>query len=106
MALTQVAADKYIDSIREDGIVIVDSNIVLPKDLKAKKIISVPIIETASEKIGKVIVSNIVAIGVIVASTGVVSKESVEKAVLKRVPRGTEELNKAALSAGYELANL
>ncbi len=106
LALTQVAADKYISSIREDGIVIVDSNITLPKDLKAKKIISVPIIETASEKIGRSIVANIVAIGVITEATGVVDKASVEAAILKRVPKGTEELNKSALHEGYKIANL
>jgi 2-oxoglutarate ferredoxin oxidoreductase subunit gamma len=33
-----------------------------------------------------------------------VTIEAVEKAVLSRVPKGTEELNKRALMAGYELA--
>lgn len=103
LALTQVAADKYVESVREDGIVIVDSRIVLPETLKAGRIISVPIIETASEKIGKSIVANIVAIAVIQAATQVVSKEAIEAAVLSRVPKGTEDLNKMALSAGYEL---
>jgi 2-oxoglutarate ferredoxin oxidoreductase subunit gamma len=32
-----------------------------------------------------------------------VSREAVEKAVLSRVPKGTEELNRKALMAGYEL---
>lgn len=105
LALTQIAADKYVSSVREDGIVIVDSKIVLPADLKAKKIVSVPIIDTAAEKVGRAIVANIVAIGVIAEATGVVSKESVEKAVLNRVPKGTEELNKKALAEGYLLAN-
>lgn len=106
LALTQVAADKYVDSVREDGIVIVDSKIVLPEGLKAGKIISVPIIETATEKVGRSIVANIVAIGLIAAATQVVSKESVEKAVLKRVPKGTEDLNRKALAEGYLLADL
>jgi len=103
LALTQVAADKYVESVREDGIVIVDSKIVLPETLKAKQIISVPILETASEKIGKSIVANIVAIAVIQAATQVVSKEAIENAVLSRVPKGTEDLNRMALTAGYEL---
>lgn len=106
LALTQVAADKYINTVREDGIVIVDSKIVLPDDLKAQRIISVPILETAHDVIGKAIVSNIVAIGVIVESTNVVGKEAVEKAVLKRVPKGTEDLNRLALQEGYKLANM
>ena len=105
LALTQIAADKYVDSVREDGIVIVDSKIVLPAGLKAGKIISVPIMETASEKVGRSIVANIVAIGVIVAATQVVSREAVEAAVLARVPKGTEDLNRKALEEGYLLVN-
>lgn len=105
LALTQIAADKYVDSVREDGIVIVDSKIVLPESLKAGKIISVPIMETAAEKVGRSIVANIVAIGVIVAATQVVSREAVEAAVLARVPKGTEDLNRRALEEGYLLVN-
>jgi 2-oxoglutarate ferredoxin oxidoreductase subunit gamma len=104
LALTQIASDKYIKTVDEDGIVIVDDKIVLPSDLKAKKIIQVPILDTASEKVGKAIVANIVAIGVIVEATKVVSRASIEQAVLNRVPKGTEALNKAALEAGYALA--
>jgi len=66
-------------------------------------VVRLPIIRTASEAVGKAFVANIVAIGAIAAITGRVSREAVEKAVLSRVPKGTEELNRKALSAGYEL---
>lgn len=103
LALTQIASDKYVSSVKETGIVVVDSEIELPKDLKVGKIIRVPIIKTATEEIGKSIVANIIAIGLITEITGVVSKESVENAILSRVPKGTEALNKKALNIGYEL---
>ena len=45
-------------------------------------------------------VANIIALGVVYAVTNVVSKESLEKAVLARVPKGTESLNKIALNEG------
>jgi 2-oxoglutarate ferredoxin oxidoreductase subunit gamma len=48
-------------------------------------------------------VANIIALGVIYQATKVVSKESLEKAVLSRVPKGTEELNREALKEGFEL---
>ena len=69
-----------------------------------RKVIRMPIIRTASEEIGKAFVANIVALGAITALTGKVTIESVEKAVLSRVPKGTEEMNKKALRAGYEMA--
>jgi 2-oxoglutarate ferredoxin oxidoreductase subunit gamma len=104
LALTQVAADKYLEEVDENCVVIVDSAIEVASTVKAKKIISVPILKTASDVIGKPIVGNIIAVGAITEITGVVSKEAVEHAVLSRVPKGTEDLNKSALEEGYKLA--
>lgn len=104
LALTQVASDKYISEIKATGTIIVDSAIQLPEGLEAAKIIRVPIIQTATEKLGKSIVANIIALGLIAGLTDIATRANVEKAVLSRVPKGTEDLNKAALNEGYELA--
>jgi 2-oxoglutarate ferredoxin oxidoreductase subunit gamma len=64
----------------------------------------IPIIRTAQKEVGKMIVANIVALGAMVELTGVVSREAITEAVLARVPKGTEDLNKAALKAGFEKA--
>ena len=45
---------------------------------------------------------NMVALGYLVAKTGIVKKESVEEAIRRRVPRGTEEINLKAFRIGYE----
>lgn len=104
LALTQIAADKYIADISEDGTIIVDDSIQLPEGLKAKHIYRLPIIKTAINEVGKEIVANIVALGLIVGLTGIVSEASLEAAILSRIPKGTEDLNKLALQKGYELA--
>lgn len=101
LALTQVAYDKYIKTLKDDGILIIDS--VVKHRGGTHKIVQVPILSTASEKIGKSMVANIVAIGSIQQLTNIVSREALEKAVLNRVPKGTEELNKKALIEGYNL---
>jgi 2-oxoglutarate ferredoxin oxidoreductase subunit gamma len=103
LALTKVAFDKYGKDIRENGMIIIDSSIDC-EDIQGVKLIKVPIIKSATEVIGKSMVANIVALGVIVGATKIVSVESLEKAVLHRVPKGTEELNKKALLEGYRLA--
>ncbi|RKD27704.1 2-oxoglutarate ferredoxin oxidoreductase, gamma subunit [Caminicella sporogenes DSM 14501] len=103
LALTQVAFDKYKDSLKEDGILVVDSSIEISENLKAKKIVSAPILKTASDVVGKSMVANIVALGVIQELSNIVTKEELEKAVLNRVPKGTEELNRKALEEGYKL---
>jgi len=104
LSLTQKACDKYSFELKEGGILIADSELV--KDLpKGKfKLYHLPIITTAKNVVGKLITANIVALGVIVEITQIVKKESIEKAVLSKVPKGTEELNKKALHVGFDLA--
>jgi len=103
LALTQEACVKYYKDIKADGTLLVDEDFVREIPKGTFKVISLPIIRTASEEIGKAFAANIVAIGTIAAITGRVSREAVEKAVLSRVPKGTEDLNRKALLAGYDL---
>lgn len=99
LALTQEAYDKYVNSISEDGIVIADQSVKL-SDVKCKGKYSLPILKTASEVVGKAMVANIVALGTINQITKLVSPDALEEAVLNRVPKGTEELNRKALKTG------
>jgi 2-oxoglutarate ferredoxin oxidoreductase subunit gamma len=95
---------KYYDDLKDGGILLVDEDFVKELPEGNFNVIKLPIIRSAQEKVGKAFVANIVAIGAITALVGKVSLASVEKAVLSRVPRGTEELNKMALSIGHKLA--
>src|SRR3990170_4835534 len=104
LSLTQESCNKYYKDIKPGGILLVDEDFVRDIPQGNFKVIKLPIIRTASEEIGKAFVANIVATGAITAITGKVKIESVEKAVLSRVPKGTEEMNKKALRAGYDMA--
>lgn len=102
LALTQVALNKYISTLKKDGTLIIDSSLQI-SNRDDIKVISVPILETATEELQKPMVANIVALGVLNKLAKLVSEKSLEEAVLSRVPRGTEELNQKALLKGYEL---
>lgn len=102
LALTNEAFNRFKDNMAEDGIIILDSSI--KKEDTSNKIIQLPIIETARKDIGKSMVANIVAVGVITELTKVVSRHAAEKAILSRVPKGTEDLNLRAFYAGCRLA--
>ena len=54
--------------------------------------------------LGRAMAANIVALGALAQLTGAVSLESLEAAVLARVPKGTEDLNRRALAAGVAAA--
>jgi len=103
LALTQAAADKYGREVRPSGIVILDSSKVVTPPRGSFAAHSLPIIETAKEAVGKTMVANIVSLGAIVGLSKVVSRQSIERAILARVPKGTEDLNRRALEAGFAL---
>ena len=101
LALTQEACDKYSKDLKEGGSLLVDSDLVKALPKGNFTIVGFPIINTAKNEVGRAIVANIVALGAMVALTGIVTKESAEKAVLSRVPAAFAELNRKAFIAGY-----
>lgn len=104
LAMSQEACKKYTADLTEDGILITDSLFVQEvPDKKYRKVYQLPITQTAQEGLGKSLFANIVALGAIVKITGVVSEESLTKAVLARVPKGTEALNEKAIKLGAEM---
>lgn len=103
LALTQEASDKYGAHVKMGGVVVVDAGQVVRPPAGSFATHALPIIATARERLGKTMVANIVALGVIVALSEVVSREGLQRAVLGRVPKGTEELNRRALEAGFGL---
>lgn len=102
LALTQLACNKYIDSLKKNGTLVIDSSIDCP-ERNDIRIISIPILDTANNKLMKPLVANIVALGAINCVSNIVSNDSLRSAVLCRVPRGTEELNEKALEEGMKL---
>jgi len=104
LAMSQQACQKYTVDLPADGILITDSLFVqnLP-DKQFKKVYELPITHTAQDALGKALFANIIALGDIVKITGVVSIEALTKAVLARVPKGTEAINEKALKLGMDL---
>jgi 2-oxoglutarate ferredoxin oxidoreductase subunit gamma len=101
VALSQEAYKKFSGGVKPDGLLIVDADKVSGVSDKAIKI---PVAKLAFETTGRQITANTVALGVLVELTGVVSKEAIEKAVTARSPKGTEEMNRKALQAGFDAA--
>ncbi len=105
LLFTDKAAEKYLGDCPKTAIIVSDSDLVeteIPSGFRAA--VKAPITRIAREKVGREFVANIVALGLIRELTDIVTYESLEKAVLNRVPKGTEELNKKALNLGREAA--
>ena len=102
LAMTQAACDSYFFDLKASGLLVVDSSLV--EQYPTSRIIPVPFTEIARQEIGKELVANMVALGTVGLLSGVVSLTSLEKALLARVPPGTEEMNRKALARGIEEA--
>ncbi len=105
LALTQEACDRYSGDLKQTGSLLVDSGAVKRIPEGEFRVFRAPIIEGAREKIGREIVANIVALGIITRIAGIVSEESVREAILTRVPKGTEEINLKAFDLGLSMAD-
>lgn len=103
LAMSQEAADRYMGSVKKDGLVLLDSTYVLKEPSSTARIYTVPLTIIAQEKIGTKLAANIVALGVISELSKIVSREALEEALLERVPKGTEEVNRKALEVGFEI---
>jgi 2-oxoglutarate ferredoxin oxidoreductase subunit gamma len=102
LAMTQEAADKYANGIKEGGLLLLDADFVQRAPQGNFKVYRLPIMRMAKEDIGREIVANVVALGAVIGLTGVVSKEAGEQAVLRKVPEAFKELNRKAYNMGYE----
>jgi 2-oxoglutarate ferredoxin oxidoreductase subunit gamma len=105
LALTQKACDSYSPQLKKDGILIVDESRVSVVPLGSFRLCRLPILQTARVKLAKEVVANLVCVGIVGMLSGLASQEDLHKAVLARVPKGTQEINRRALEAGFGLAN-
>ena len=100
--MSQEAYNKYVPTLRDGALLIIDEDLVETGDLASDvKLLLVPATRLA-EELGRKIVANIVMLGFFAAVTDAVSVEAMREAVRTSVPKGTEELNLKAFQNGYE----
>lgn len=103
VAMSQEAYEKYFPSRREDTLVIIDEELVIPGETGATRLLTMPARRIA-EEVGRVAVANVVMLGFFTAATEVISVDAMKKSILSSVPKGTEELNMNAFEQGYACA--
>ncbi|MDO9071169.1 MAG: 2-oxoacid:acceptor oxidoreductase family protein [Deltaproteobacteria bacterium] len=101
LALNQKSLEAFSADLKPGGLLLVDADLV--KEAPASRVLALPFTRIARE-LGRAMAANIVALGALAQLTGAVSLESLTAAVLARVPKGTEDLNRRALAAGVEAA--
>lgn len=101
VALTQVACDRNLPDMKEDGLVIVDSEAV--KRVLWGKVIDIPFQEIA-RKTGEERAINAAALGSLVAFCPLISREALAKAIENRLPSAKLEANLQAFDKALSYA--
>jgi 2-oxoglutarate ferredoxin oxidoreductase subunit beta len=103
VTMSQAAYTKYHGQLAEDGLLLVDADLVDLDPDADQDVVRVPATHIAAEDLGLRIVANIVMLGAVTAVTDVTSREAMRRAVLDSVPEGTEDLNEEAFDRGYKV---
>jgi 2-oxoglutarate ferredoxin oxidoreductase subunit gamma len=102
VAMSQEGYSKYEPELGEEGLLLIDEDLVHPKPVRGKvELYSVPATRFA-EELGNRIIANVVMLGFFTAVTGVVSMEAMKKALPGSVPERFLELNIKAFLKGYD----
>jgi 2-oxoglutarate ferredoxin oxidoreductase subunit gamma len=105
VGFSQDAFERDADSVTEDGLVVVERDLVDPAGFEEERpdvtVVSLPAVDLA-EAVGRKVVANVVMLGAIVELAGIPPAEAVRDAVRATVPEGTEDLNETAFDRGRE----
>jgi len=104
LALTQEAYDKHVKDIRDEGILVTDTDVQIDERCDGKVHYSVPLLKVAESKLNKLSMVNILALGFLSEICDVLDKESIAHAILARVPRMSEDIFIEAFEAGLAVA--
>jgi len=103
IVLAEDALSKYIGRIKPKGLLVIDSDLVKGAKPGDYEILSIPATSIADKEMGNIIVANLIILGALVKKTGLLSVESMEKAIEVSVPKKAITLNLNAFRRGLEL---
>jgi len=104
VAMSQSALDKNLKDLKENGILLVDRDLVQQVPSVKANVFKIPATKTSETELNSSIYANVVMLGALTTITGIVSKEAVEKAIIDSVSEEAKEDNLNGLKKGFELA--
>jgi 2-oxoglutarate ferredoxin oxidoreductase subunit gamma len=102
VSMSQEAFDKYEPDLRDNGILLIDKDLVKSKPSRGNvRVYAIPSTRFA-ENLGNRITANLVMLGFFTAITGIVTPEAMKKAIPGFVPARFLDLNNHAFNKGYD----
>lgn len=103
IAMYQDAYNKYIETLEEDGILIIDSDLVKELSRPIRNTFSVPATQLAAD-LGNRMAANMVMLGFVSECCGILKKSDLIEVVTDSVSKRFVELNIKAIEAGINYA--
>jgi len=104
LCLAQRSWERFGFDLKDNCILLIDPSLVNKVPDDKYRVYRLPIIELTKSELKKMVYTSAVSLGAMAYLTDVLKPESIEKALIDKAPRGTEEPNKKAFSVGYEAA--
>ncbi len=104
VAFSQRAFDRHHHRLSRDGWLIADSSQLKQRVAEGEGVLLIPLAEISREVTGSSLSANMVALGLIVGLTKMVSPQALMAAMKKRSPKPGLQANEQALRRGMELA--
>ncbi len=100
ICMSQAGYEKYIEALKPDGVLLVESDLVRPRG-KEVDFFAIPATRMA-EELGRKMMANIIMLGFFTAVTSLISIKAFRETLVKSVPKGTEEKNMLAFNKGVD----
>ena len=102
LSMNQEACDIYFQSLKPEGLLVIDSSLV--DQIPTNRVVAIPFTQIARKDLKKEGAANMVALGAVGVLSQIISPKSLERALMKRAPKGSEKINRRALHAGIKEA--
>jgi len=99
VCMSQSAYAKYYQSLKPEGFLLTDKDLVSPLD--DRPCFAIPATRMA-EELGRKMMANIIMVGFSTSVTGLVTRDAALFAVTASVPKGTEKMNTKAFNLGFD----
>lgn len=103
VAMSQPALNQYLNNLKENGILLIDRDMIKKIPKLKTKIFQVPATSTAETKLKRRIYANTVMLGALTKATKIVSREAIENAIENSVPKEMLKENLRGFRLGLQL---
>ncbi len=107
LSVAQVSYNLFKNGVTPGGTIVIEPNLVHPRDEDRKKwnILEIPIITIAKEEVGNVITQSVVALAIANNFMNAIDKELLKEVMLDKVPAKVHPVNLKAYELGYKYSD-